>query len=108
MAQDARTVIASAQKALGDLTSITYSGSARDVAFQQCGANAADMTCRGTHDPKRPILNYVRVIDLTMPASRHTGATHNIGPGGSTTVTPGTFFQQVTPQQADVSQPWAA
>jgi hypothetical protein len=27
--------------------------------------------------------------------------------GGSTTVTPGTFFQQVTPQQADVSQPWA-
>jgi len=30
-----------------------------------------------------------------------------MGPGGSTTVTPGTFFQQVTPQQADVSQPWA-
>ena len=28
--------------------------------------------------------------------------------GGSTTLTPGTFFQQVTPQQADVSQPWAS
>jgi glyoxylase-like metal-dependent hydrolase (beta-lactamase superfamily II) len=55
----------------------------------------------------RPISNYVRVIDLTAPASRHAGATNNIGPGGSTTVTPGTFFQQVTPQQADVSQPWA-
>ena len=27
---------------------------------------------------------------------------------GSTTVAPGTFFQQVTPQQADLSQPWAA
>ena len=64
------------------------------------------MMCRGTHDPMRPINNYVRVIDLTTPASRQTGATNNIGPGGSTTLTPGTFFQQVTPQQADVSQPW--
>ena len=100
-------MIANAQKALGDVKSITYSGSAKDVAFQQCGANAADMTCRGTHDPMRPINNYVRVIDLTAPASRHTGATNNIGAGGSTAVTPGTFFQQVTPQQADVSQPWA-
>jgi glyoxylase-like metal-dependent hydrolase (beta-lactamase superfamily II) len=107
MAQDAQTVIANAQKALGDLKSITYSGSAKDVAFQQCGANAADMTCRGTHDPMRPIDDYVRVIDLTAPASRQTGITHNIGPGGSTTVTPGVFFQQVTPMQADVSQPWA-
>src|SRR4030095_6979470 len=107
MAQDAKTVIANAQKALGDLKSITYSGSAKDVAFQQCGANKADMICKGTHDPMRPITNYVRVIDLTAPASRHTVATHNIGAGGSTTVTPGTFFLQVTPQQADVSQPWA-
>src|SRR5438094_940988 len=104
--QDARTVIANAQKALGDVKSITYSGSAKDVAFQQCGANSADMMCRGTHDPMRPINNYVRVIDLTAPAARQTGATNNIGPGGSTTLTPGTFFQQVTPQQADVSQPW--
>jgi glyoxylase-like metal-dependent hydrolase (beta-lactamase superfamily II) len=31
----------------------------------------------------------------------------NFGPGGSTTVTPATFFQQVTPQQANLSQPWA-
>ena len=65
------------------------------------------MNCQGTHDPMRPIANYVRVIDLAAPASRHTGATNNIGAGGSTTITPGTFFQQVTPQQADVSQPWA-
>ena len=108
MAQDAKTAIANAQKALGDPKSITYSGSAKDVAFQQCGANAAAMNCQGTHDPMRPISNYVRVVDLTAPASRHTGGTNNIGPGGSTTVTPGTFFQQVTPQQADVAQPWAA
>ena len=106
-AQDAKTVIANAQKALGDPKSITYSGSAKDVSFQQCGANAAAMVCQGTHDPMRPITNYVRVIDLTAPTTRHTGGTNNIGPGGSTTVTPGTFFQQVTPQQADLSQPWA-
>jgi glyoxylase-like metal-dependent hydrolase (beta-lactamase superfamily II) len=106
VAQDAKTVIASAQKALGDVKAITYSGTAKDVAFQQCGANAADMQCRGTHDPMRPIAKYVRVIDLSGPTSRQTGATNNIGPGGSTTVTPGTFFQQVTPQQADLSQPW--
>jgi glyoxylase-like metal-dependent hydrolase (beta-lactamase superfamily II) len=55
----------------------------------------------------RPIANYVRVIDLAAPASRHTGATNNfIGGGGSTTIGPGTFFQQVTSQQADLSQPW--
>jgi glyoxylase-like metal-dependent hydrolase (beta-lactamase superfamily II) len=107
MAQDAKTVIANAQKALGDPKSITYSGSAKDVAFQQCGSNAADMTCRGTHDPMRPIANYVRVIDLGTPASRHTGATNNPAGGGATAPIPGTFFQQVTTQQADLSQPWA-
>ena len=108
VAQDAKATIANAQKALGDLKSITYSGSAKDVAFQQCGSNAADMICRGTHDPMRPINNYVRVIDLTAPASRHTGATNNPSGGGATTPMPGTFFQQVTPQQADVSKPWGA
>lgn len=107
VAQDAKAVIANAQKAMGDLKSITYSGSAKDVAFQQCGSNAADMICRGTHDPMRPINNYVRVIDLTGPASRHAGGTNNPAGGGATIPMPGTFFQQVTPQQADVSQPWA-
>jgi glyoxylase-like metal-dependent hydrolase (beta-lactamase superfamily II) len=105
-AQDAKTVVANAQKALGDPKSITYSGSAKDVSFQQCGANATQMNCQGTHDPMRPINNYVRVIDLTAPASRATGATNNIGAGGSTTVAPGTFFQNVTPQQAAVTSPW--
>jgi hypothetical protein len=106
-AQDAATVIANAQKALGDPKSITYSGSAKDVAFQQCGANAAASTCRGIHDPMRPINNYVRVIDLTVPLSRHTGATNNPVGGGATTPVPGTFIQQVTPEQANVAQPWA-
>jgi glyoxylase-like metal-dependent hydrolase (beta-lactamase superfamily II) len=107
VAQDAKTVIANAQKALGDLKSITYSGAAKDVSFQQCGASATDMNCRGTHDPMRPITNYVRVIDLTTSTSRATGATNNIGAGGSTTTAPGTFFLGVTPQQADVAQNWA-
>lgn len=106
VAQDAKTVIAKAQKALGDVKSIEYSGTAKDVAFQQCGANSTDMVCRFTHDPMRPINNYVRVIDLTAPASRAGGDTNNIGAGGSTAVMPGKFFQGVTPQQADVSQPW--
>jgi len=106
-AQDAATVIENARRALGNVQSITYSGSARDVAFQQCGANAAQLICYGTHDPMRPITEYVRVIDLAAPTTRHRGNTMNIGPGGSTTVSPGTFFQEVTPEQADVSQPWA-
>jgi glyoxylase-like metal-dependent hydrolase (beta-lactamase superfamily II) len=107
VAQDAKTVIANAQKALGNVKSITYSGSARDVSFQQCGANATALICHGTHDPMRPITGYVRVIDLGAPLSRHTGTTMNIGPGGSTAISQGTFFQQVTAQQANPSQPWA-
>jgi hypothetical protein len=106
IAQDAKTVVANAQKALGDLKAITYSGAAKDVAFQQCGGNATMTVCKGPHDPMRPIANYVRVVDLSAPASRQTGATNNFGAGGSTTIVPGTFFQQVTPQQADVAQPW--
>ena len=106
VAQDAKTVIANAQKALGDVKSITYSGTAKDVAFQQCGANSTDMICKGPHNPMRPINNYVRVIDLAGPTSRATGTTNNIGAGGSTALTPGTFNQQITPQQADVSTTW--
>ena len=93
MAQDARTTISNAQSALGNVQSVTYSGSARDVAFQQCGANATAMICYGTHDPMRPITSYVRVIDLNAPLSRHTGATMNPGGGGNTTPVPGVFFQ---------------
>jgi glyoxylase-like metal-dependent hydrolase (beta-lactamase superfamily II) len=100
MAQDAKTVIADAQRALGGVTSITYSGSASNVAFQQCGGNAYNLICYGTHDPVQPIASYVRVIDLAVPLSRHTGATMNFGGGGNTTPAAGTFFQQVTAEQA--------
>ena len=100
MAQDAKTVIADAQRALGGVTSITYSGSARNVAFQQCGGNGAATICYGVHDPMQPIMNYVRVIDLAALLSRHTGATNNFGGGGDTAPRAGTFFQQVTAEQA--------
>jgi glyoxylase-like metal-dependent hydrolase (beta-lactamase superfamily II) len=100
MAQDAKTVIADAQRALGGVTSITYSGSARNVAFQQCGGNGAATICYGVHDPMQPIMNYVRVIDLAAPLSRQTGATNNFGGGGDTSPRAGTFFQQVTAEQA--------
>ena len=106
LAQDAAQLIADARAALGDVQSISYEGSAKYVSFQQCGANATAMICHGTHDPMRPIMGYVRVIDLEAPTSRHTGSTVNVGRGGSTTVTPGTYFEQVTPEQADVSQRW--
>ena len=89
-AQDAKTVIANAQKALGNPKAVTYSGSARDVAFQQCGGNATEMICHGTHDPMRPITSYTRLIDLSAPLSRHTGSTQNFGAGGNTTPAVGT------------------
>jgi len=105
LSQDAKTVIADAQKALGDPKSITFSGSGKDVSFQQCGANSTDRICKGTHNPMRPINNYVRVIDLTTPLSRATGTTMNmVGGGGSTTIGPGNFNQAIT--QIDVAQPW--
>src|SRR6185436_12754560 len=99
MAQDAKTVIANAQKALGDVKSITYSGSAKSVAFQQCGGNSVTPTCKGTHDPMQPINSYVRAIDLTAPLSRANGTTNNfVGGGGSTTIGPGTYSQQISAQ----------
>ena len=79
LAQDAKPVIASAQRALGDLTSITYSGSAKDVAFQQCGANAAAMMCQGTHDPSGD--QNTSGSGSGRARITHTGATNNRGGG---------------------------
>ena len=104
-AQDAKTVISNASKALGEnLNSITYSGSGSDVSFLQCGA----LKCTGINLPMRPITNYVRAIDLNQPASRATGATNN--PGGGAAAggpVPGVFNQVVTSQQAAMTAPWA-
>ena len=106
-AQNADDLISDAQQALGDVDSVMYSGSAQYVNFQQCSANAAARRCEGTHDPMRVITEYQRVIDLNAPASRETGNTRNIGPGGSTTIGDGTFFQHVSSEQAELSGDWA-
>ena len=102
MAQDAKSVITAAARAMGaeNLTSITYSGAAADVSFLQS---------RQINLPLRPITNYVRAIDLTAPASRHTGNTNN-PPGGPQTgpPVPGVFNQAVTAQQAVATQPWGS
>jgi hypothetical protein len=105
-AQDAKTVIASAKKALGDPTSITYSGSAKDVAFQQCGANATAMNCQGTNDPMRPIA-ITSASSISRRPRRATPAGRTTSGPAARRPWPRTLFQQVTPQQADVSQPWA-
>jgi glyoxylase-like metal-dependent hydrolase (beta-lactamase superfamily II) len=107
-AQNSNNLIADARSALGNVDSVMLTGAARNVAFQQCGANGMALLCEGTHDPMRPITNYVRVIDLEAPALRHAGETLNIGPGGSTAVSAGTFFQQVTTEQASLSGPWGS
>ncbi len=105
-AQIVEDVIADAISALGNAQSVLLTGSAKYVAFQQCGANGADRRCEGTHDPMRVITDYERVVDLNSPAMRHQGNTMNIGPGGSTTISPGTFFQSITSDQADLSSSW--
>ena len=99
VAQDAKTVIANVNKAMGaeKLNSITYSGSAMDVSFLQCGA----MVCGGGINlPMRPVTNYVRAIDLSAPASRMTGNTMN-PPGGAQTgpPAPGVLNSAVTAAQ---------
>jgi len=82
LAQDAKTVIANAQKALGDVKSITYSGSAKDVAFQQCGANSTDIiqyavACANGFDvdgnPKSPSANArtLNTVTFGIAAARY-------------------------------------
>ena len=107
IAQDAKTVIANAQKALGDPKSVTYSGSAQDVAFQQCGANltADELPGDAQSDAPDHQLRPRHRSHRAGVASR-VGRRTTSGPVARRRSRPGTFFQQVTPQQADLAQPW--
>jgi glyoxylase-like metal-dependent hydrolase (beta-lactamase superfamily II) len=69
-AQDAKTALANASKAMGadNLNSITYSGSASNVGFGQTPSATAPWT--GV-----TVNNYTRAIDFTRNLSRATGAT---------------------------------
>jgi glyoxylase-like metal-dependent hydrolase (beta-lactamase superfamily II) len=97
-AQDAKTAIDNASKAMGaaGLTSITYSGKANDVNFLQT------KNINGPW-PLRPITNYVRAIDLSQTASRVSGATNNQGLFGGAPVA-GVFNQVITPASATWAQ----
>ena len=65
-AQDAKTIIGEASKAMGaeNLNAITYSGSASNINFGQT------KSIGGPYVLSTTITNYTRAIDLNQPASR--------------------------------------
>jgi glyoxylase-like metal-dependent hydrolase (beta-lactamase superfamily II) len=93
-AQDAKTVIGNASKALGadGLMSLTYTGTAADVNFLQT------KNINGPW-PLRPVTNYARTIDLSQVASRASGNTNNQGLFGGPPVA-GVYNQLITPASA--------
>jgi glyoxylase-like metal-dependent hydrolase (beta-lactamase superfamily II) len=94
-AQDAKSVLSNASKALGadGLNSITVSGSASNVNFGQSKNIQGPYTLA-------PITNYPRAIDLNASASRATGQTAPAQPGGN----PGAFNQNITAAQTAWAQ----
>jgi hypothetical protein len=99
LAQDARSIIGNASKAMGaeGLTSITYSGSAATGNFGQSKNIAGPLAITA-------VTNYTRAIDLTQPASRATGATMPPSIPGGPPPQPGTLNQNITPANAAWTQ----
>ena len=106
-AQSAGPVVAAASKAMGadSLTSITYSGTARNGAFGQSKAIG---------DPLGPvnttrITQYTRTINFATPAdsaaivSRATGPTQPPTVPGVAAPMPGVFNQNITAMQANTN-----
>lgn len=91
-AQDAKTVIANASKAIGaeGLDSITYSGSAAIGNFGQSRSISARLSSTS-------IRNYARTIDFRKPMSRATGDTFPPAVEGAPPPEPGTYDQTITP-----------
>jgi glyoxylase-like metal-dependent hydrolase (beta-lactamase superfamily II) len=100
-AQDAKTVIANASKAMGldGLNSLYYYGSGKNLSLGQ--NNNANIPW-----PQTPLNDYVRAIDFTVPASRATWSTYAVPvTGGAATLqrgqqninpnTPGGWGQQL-------------
>ena len=98
-AQDAKSIIAGASKAMGadTVSSVTYSGSASNGNFGQSKSIAGPLAVT-------TITNYTRAIDLSMPASRATGATMPPTIPGAPPPQPGTFNQNITPSNAAWTQ----
>jgi glyoxylase-like metal-dependent hydrolase (beta-lactamase superfamily II) len=99
-AQDAKTIISDASKAMGaeNLSSITYSGSASNVNFGQT------KSISGPYVLSTTITNYTRAIDFGQPASRATGTTMTPAPAGAPPAQPGTLNQNITPANATWTQ----
>jgi hypothetical protein len=94
MAQDAKTVIANASKAMGldGVNSLYYYGSGRTYSIGQ--NNNANMPW-----PQTPLNDWVRAIDFAQPAMRTTWSTYAIPvTGGAARLAPAQ--QNVTPAQA--------
>ncbi|MBZ5674486.1 MAG: hypothetical protein LAP61_09595 [Acidobacteriia bacterium] len=91
-AQDAKTVISNASKAMGvdGLNSIHYYGVAQNGNLGQNNNSNQPWPMAGAND-------YVRAIDFTQPASRATWMNYAVPvTGGVATLTPGQ--QVITPQ----------
>ncbi len=103
-AQNASSVVAAASKAMGvdNLTSITYSGTARNGAFGQSKSIANPMHPNNA----TPITQYSRAINFGQAAnpmalvSRATGPTRPPTVPGVPAPMPGVFNQNITGQQA--------
>jgi len=90
-AQDAKSVIANASKAMGidGVNSLYYYGSAKNFSLGQ--NNNANQPW-----PQTPLNDYVRAIDFSVPASRATWRTYAVPvTGGAATLAPGQ--QNITP-----------
>lgn len=96
-AQDAPAVIANASKALGagNLSSITYSGTAQNANFGQSRNIGTPWVPAGI----TRITAYTRTIDLNQPASRAFGPTQPPAVPGAPAPMPGNFNQNITPAQ---------
>src|SRR5215813_9240240 len=97
-AQDAKTVIGSASKAMGieGLNSIHYYGVAQNGNLGQNNNSNQPWPMTAAND-------YVRVIDFTKPASRATWQTYAVPvTGGAATLTPGQ--QNITPENMTWAQ----
>ena len=106
-AQNGSTVVANASKAMGvdTLTSITYSGTARNGAFGQSKAIGEPM---GAVNVTR-ITQYTRTINFATPSdasalvSRATGPTQPPTVPGAPPPMPGVFNQNITGMQANTN-----
>ena len=98
-AQDARTIIANASKAMGadTLASVTFSGTAQNGNFGQSRNIAGPLQMTA-------ITSYTRAIDLNQPASRAFGPTMPPTILGGPAPVAGTFNQNITPANAAWTQ----